>query len=229
MGDYPIDNTAAPSTYDNEWEELFKGSTVSTLSSTSNEPNFSPSLLLSPPTTVTTPDTSSKMQNPVLQFDSPVIYSSDSTPQSYIGQSQGFSELEKVLSVPVQHSTTVSISQLEGEQQHSSFPRNPERPRSRIAVPSQLPRPRRPGRPRKEDMHRVHVTANRQIHNNSASRSRAKFFTVFENLWSLVPEEVQSRDLLGCETIHRRGTSRAKKGQIVIEYLRELQGKVGCN
>ena len=110
------------------------------------------------------------------------------------------------------------------------------RPSPKIKVEQQLfapsnplPRRRGPGRPSKAQLAlegtqrkrgRLSVTLRREIHNDSAMRSRAKFNNALENLWNELPEHIQlealGRDL--CRQIPR-----AEKVEIMISYIRKLE------
>lgn len=223
-----MDNAVEPSNSDVDWKQWFEGTPIPAVPSTSNEENFFFSLPLSPPTTVSSPDISSELQTPVPQAASPVSHSSDTESGYLTGQYQcSFSKSDHELSIRVRNSNSPMPSQPEDDQHDS-----PARDRSQIAgskvgAASNNSRRRRPGRPRKEDLHQIHGhPAIRQLHNNSAARSRARFHAVFENLWDLVPAEMRTRSISEGETI-RKGGSRAEKGEIILEYLRDLQGKAG--
>jgi len=98
------------------------------------------------------------------------------------------------------------------------------------------PRRRGPGRPSKAQLAaegydggrrpsgRTLVTARRQIHNDSAMRSRAKFNSVLDELWNEVPEGERQKATMGMDP--SRQISRAERVEIVIMYLRKLQRKV---
>jgi len=64
----------------------------------------------------------------------------------------------------------------------------------------------------------------KRLHNDSASRSRARFASALERLWSEIPErerEERVRELDAC-----RPLSRAEKVEIAVEYLRKLELRV---
>jgi hypothetical protein len=96
--------------------------------------------------------------------------------------------------------------------------------------PSNLPPRRRgPGRPSKaqlaaEGIHgkrgRSSVGLRREIHNDSAMRSRARFNTVLDQLWAVVPEN-ERQDMPDCDGT--RSVCRAEKIEIVIAYVKKLQ------
>jgi len=98
------------------------------------------------------------------------------------------------------------------------------------------PRRRGPGRPSKAQLAaegfggsrrasgRNLVTARRQIHNDSAMRSRAKFNCVLDELWNEVPELEKQKATMGMDP--SRQVSRADRVEIVIMYMRKLQRKV---
>jgi len=94
-----------------------------------------------------------------------------------------------------------------------------------IAVP--LPTRGR-GRPRKElkdhtqniqksNSGRFAMKVRRAAHNNSARRSRNKFNTAIDELWSLVPED----ERIGYDG--KRTLARAEKFGIIISYIRRLK------
>lgn len=100
-----------------------------------------------------------------------------------------------------------------------------------IAVPR-----RRPGRPSKAEMaarngkaaqsakhstKRMLTTIKRQVHNDSAMRSRLRFNTVLDDLWEEVPEWERSQALAKGDS--SRCLHRAEKIEIVALYLRKLR------
>ena len=64
---------------------------------------------------------------------------------------------------------------------------------------------------------RTLIRARRNLHNNSAKRSRKKFNTAVEELWEQVPED----ERLGYDG--KRVIPRTEKLQIIISYIRRLQ------
>jgi hypothetical protein len=68
---------------------------------------------------------------------------------------------------------------------------------------------------------RALVTMRRQIHNDSAMRSRARFNTVLEELWNEVPEDERSKAIAKSDPT--RQLARAEKIEIVISYVRKLR------
>ena len=89
---------------------------------------------------------------------------------------------------------------------------------------------RGPGRPKKGEQRsqttgRKHCTRtySREVHNDSAMRSRAKFNTALAALWNQVPEEMQVQ-ALGEDAA--RQIPRAEKVEIVILYIRSLEAKI---
>ena len=87
-----------------------------------------------------------------------------------------------------------------------------------------------PGRPSKAQLaaraspenRRTIITKSRQLHNDSASRSRARFSAVLEDLWSEIPHAERSRtDEL--EVFGQRQLSRSEKVELAILYVRKLQ------
>jgi len=100
-----------------------------------------------------------------------------------------------------------------------------------IAVPR-----RRPGRPRNVEMtarnekadqsakrltKRMLTTIKRQVHNDSAMRSRLRFNTILDDLWEEVPEWERSQALAKGDP--SRCLCRAERIEIVTLYLRELR------
>jgi len=87
-----------------------------------------------------------------------------------------------------------------------------------------------PGRPNKAQLaarsspenRRSMISKSRQLHNDSASRSRARFTAVLEELWNEVPpsERLRSEQL---EVFGQRQLSRAEKVEMAILYVRKLQ------
>jgi hypothetical protein len=94
------------------------------------------------------------------------------------------------------------------------------------------PRRRGPGRPSKAQQllegkkpsARVLMTIRRQFHNDSATRSRARFNNCLIELWNEVPES-EKQQFLGNEDPGRQ-VCRAEKIEAVISYLRKLQRTV---
>ena len=68
---------------------------------------------------------------------------------------------------------------------------------------------------------RALVTMRRQIHNDSAMRSRARFNTVLDELWNEVPEDERSKALAKSDPT--RQLSRAEKIEVVISFVRRLR------
>jgi len=91
------------------------------------------------------------------------------------------------------------------------------------------PRRRGPGRPSKAQLAaegiqgkrgRSSVTLRREIHNDSAMRSRARFNNVLDQLWSVLPDHERSEL---STTDASRTVCRAEKIEIVIAYVKKLQ------
>lgn len=107
----------------------------------------------------------------------------------------------------------------------------PQIPRSPVAD-STLPPRRGPGRPSKAQQllegkkpsARVLMTMRRQFHNDSATRSRARFNNCLTELWNEIPEPEKAH-FLGNEDPGRQ-VCRAEKIETVISYLRKLQRTV---
>jgi hypothetical protein len=101
-------------------------------------------------------------------------------------------------------------------------------PNPKYGMPSSC---RRPGRPKKSEQRpysgvtkgQLKKSARRQFHNDSATRSRAKFNTLLDQLWDEVPEG-QRVQALG-ENISRQ-LSRADKIEVVVSYVRIMRAKV---
>ena len=81
-----------------------------------------------------------------------------------------------------------------------------------------------PGRPSKaaRPSGRPLATMKRQIHNDNAMRSRAKFNTVCEELWNEVPLAERAHATSKSADPGRQ-TCRAEKIEIVMAYVRRLQ------
>jgi hypothetical protein len=87
-----------------------------------------------------------------------------------------------------------------------------------------------PGRPSKAELaarispetRRSLITKSRKLHNVSASKSRARFSAVLDDLWNEVPSRERSR---GGEfaMFGPRQVSRGEKVEIAIMYIRKLQ------
>lgn len=94
--------------------------------------------------------------------------------------------------------------------------------------PSNIVRRRGPGRPskaqlaadRQQPMGGSLITMRRQAHNETASRSRNRVKSAFEELWNELPESERLIDLSG-------PLSRAERIDIVISYIRKLQWALG--
>ena len=96
------------------------------------------------------------------------------------------------------------------------------------------PRTRRgPGRPSKSELAARGIDrkpcANhawrREVHNDSAMRSRAKFTSALCDLWQEVPEQMKMNAI---RDDNGRQISRADKIDIVISYMRGLQAKLNA-
>ena len=104
--------------------------------------------------------------------------------------------------------------------------RNSPSPQTAAPVP---PRRRGPGRPSKAELllegkkpsARTLMTMRRQFHNDSATRSRARFNKVLTELWNEVPE-AERTNFLGNDDPGRQ-VCRAEKIETVISYIRKLQ------
>lgn len=83
---------------------------------------------------------------------------------------------------------------------------------------------RGPGRPsiNKPPTERV---VRKRLHNDSASRSRARFSSALEKLWSKIPERERMERIK--ELDPSRPLSRAEKVEIAVGYLRKLEEKLG--
>ena len=90
------------------------------------------------------------------------------------------------------------------------------------------PRRRGPGRPSKAQLaaEGIHgkrgrsVTIRREIHNDSAMRSRARFNSVLDQLWAVLPKKERAAMP---NSDASRTVCRAEKIEIVIEYVKKLQ------
>jgi hypothetical protein len=90
---------------------------------------------------------------------------------------------------------------------------------------------RGPGRPKNSERERYAemakgrsaISARRQLHNNSAMRSRLKLNIGLDQLWGEVPEQLRVQALGGNLSRH---LSRADKLEVVLLYMRIMQTKV---
>jgi hypothetical protein len=91
-----------------------------------------------------------------------------------------------------------------------------------------------PGRPTKAELrartsaeYRVSIISkSRRLHNDSASRSRARFSAMLDELWNEIPiTERRTTDQL--EVFGQRQISRAEKVELAILYVRKLQQHLG--
>jgi hypothetical protein len=86
-------------------------------------------------------------------------------------------------------------------------------------------RGRGPGRPRgsrtKPRDDRKFLT---RVHNESASRSRAKFTASLDKLWNQIPAQERKKKLQ--ELNSSRPLSKAEKVEMALEYVRRLQAKM---
>jgi hypothetical protein len=100
--------------------------------------------------------------------------------------------------------------------------------------PPPVPRRRGPGRPSKAQIaargldnknisSRSKIIMRREFHNDSATRSRAKFNGALEKLWKEIPEEYRSH-VLGINAV--RQVSRADKVETMISFIRKLRMQV---
>jgi len=100
---------------------------------------------------------------------------------------------------------------------------------------SHVPRRRGPGRPTKAQAAANYpnskrptghsaVKLRRQMHNDSAMRSRARLNKALEELWSAIPLPERTAQAAGGED--NRDVCRAVKVEIAIAYLKKLQTKV---
>lgn len=103
---------------------------------------------------------------------------------------------------------------------------DPSSPQTVSIVP---PRRRGPGRPSKAQLllegkkpsPRTLMTIRRQFHNDSATRSRARFNKVLTDLWNEIPE-AERINFIGNDDPGRQ-VCRAEKIETVISYIRKLQ------
>lgn len=72
------------------------------------------------------------------------------------------------------------------------------------------------------------VKFRRQMHNDSAMRSRARLNNVLEELWNLIPkqERIGQQGLGEGESDENREICRAAKVEVAIEYLKKLQNQL---
>ena len=82
-------------------------------------------------------------------------------------------------------------------------------------------RPSIPKRPRGRSL----ITARREVHNNSAARSRARLNSMLDNLWSTIPTELRVRptaeSVLNPHLV--REISRACQVEIAVSYMLSMQ------
>jgi hypothetical protein len=110
-------------------------------------------------------------------------------------------------------------------------------------TPQPIPRPkvptsvrrRGPGRPTKAQAAANHanskrptghsaVKVRRQMHNDSAMRSRARLNKALEDLWTVIPAQERTAQLIGEDD--NREVCRAVKVEVAIGYLRKLQAQL---
>lgn len=63
----------------------------------------------------------------------------------------------------------------------------------------------------------------REIHNDSAMRSRVRVNAVLDQLWALIPEK-ERKGMVDCDS--SRVVCRAEKVEIAIAYVKKLQREV---
>jgi len=111
----------------------------------------------------------------------------------------------------------------------------PKRPPSEQPIASNVPRRRGLGRPTKAQAAANYpngkkptghsaVKLRRQMHNDSAMRSRARLNKALEELWSAIPLPERTAQAAGGED--SRDVCRAVKVEIAIAYLKKFQTKV---
>ena len=134
-----------------------------------------------------------------------------------------------LVSSPIEHDRA-TFNLTSSPTSHKSQSLEPFRQEIKVPQPDNLSRlaarRRGPGRPKKGEQ-RPKPTSKasprayrREVHNDSAMRSRAKFNTALTNLWKQVPENVQLQAL--GEDISRQ-IPRAEKVEIVISYIQSLE------
>lgn len=89
--------------------------------------------------------------------------------------------------------------------------------------PPSTPRKGRPGRPSKQKPPTERVVR-KLLHNDSASRSRARFATALEKLWNTIPEAEKEERVR--ELDPSRPLSRAEKVEIAMGYLKKLEERL---
>ena len=106
-------------------------------------------------------------------------------------------------------------------------------PSSSVPPHQESPKPpsvrRGPGRPPKplNSTDRLHSTDSnyrsirRQYHNESATRSRAKFNSLLDELWNEIPEDEKLR-VIGTNASATRIVSRSEKIQAALSYVQKL-------
>ena len=106
-------------------------------------------------------------------------------------------------------------------------------------VPSLPLRKRGPGRPSKAQSaaqfpnskrptgHSA-VKIRRQMHNDSAMRSRARLNNMLEELWNAIPtqERILYPDMMGGDLDNTREVCRAAKVEVAIHYMKKLQSQL---
>ena len=206
-------------TDDFNWQELFSEPSPYTGMPTS----YPPEEFTFPPSPIYT-DKQSPIE-PALQFDDHIRQPSTITP---------------AVAMPLSKPITVRSPSTDGtagypspSSSNSCFETSPS-PQIKVEphpfTPSNIPPRRRgPGRPSKaqlaaEGIHgkrgRSSVVLRREVHNDSAMRSRARFNTVLDQLWAVVPE-TERQDMPECDSL--RTVCRAEKIEIVIAYVKKLQ------
>lgn len=72
------------------------------------------------------------------------------------------------------------------------------------------------------------VKIRRQMHNDSAMRSRARLNNMLEELWNIIPksERALQADETGTEISDNREVCRALKVEVAINYMKKLQARL---
>jgi hypothetical protein len=179
------------------------------------------SLAVFPPSPISTVSTLSPVQYPTQSFDEfffPPIEESPIRVQNDVEQS-----------IPPEYPSPTFSQSVEMATPIKEEVRSPESlmDRTSVTIP---PRRRGPGRPSKAQLAAIGghkptgrslITMRRQIHNDSAMRSRTKFNCMLDELWDVVPKAEREKSISPSDPA--RQICRAEKMEIVIEYLKKLQ------
>jgi len=142
---------------------------------------------------------------------------SDSTDWELSPTSQKHNDFEDLTSLNNDYPSPSASSSSHSESNDTPSPSPPMVPRRGPGHPSKASLAAIGKRPTGRSL----VTIRRQVHNNSAMRSRAKFNTILEELWELIPSTEKMQAISKADPA--RQLCRAEKMEIAISYLKKLQ------